>query len=219
MSDSIPLFRQHWKQENISFDAIYTGYLGCCEDIQGVLELVDELLVPGGILIVDPAMADHGRLYSGFDEAYVSAMARLCNQADILLPNATEAALLTGTPYVDAWDLEYAQELVKKLPQRHIILTGVGNWQEETGVLIRTDGSWNHICRPRVPGRYSGTGDLFAACFTGAFLQGKSIVEAAGIAAELTELCVRTTWENPAHGYGIRFESILPELIRRVNPE
>ena len=107
LSGDMPAINAHWVKEGITFGAIYTGYLGSSEQIDYVKRIFDTTLVPGGLRIVDPAMADHGRLYSTFDMAYASSMKRLCAAADIILPNITEACLLTDTPYREAYDADY----------------------------------------------------------------------------------------------------------------
>ena len=99
------------------------------------------------------------------------------------------------------------------------MLTGVGFDPALTGVAVRGTGAVEYYFHHRQPGRYHGTGDLFAACFTGALLRGKTPYEAAGLAADMTSRCVRLTAEHPVHWYGIRFEAILPELIRRLEQE
>ena len=91
LTEDLPGIQAHWLREGIRFDAIYTGYLGSIRQIGMVADMMDTLPVPGGKIIVDPAMADHGKLYSGFDAAYVEAMKALCAKADVLLPNLTEA--------------------------------------------------------------------------------------------------------------------------------
>ena len=79
------------------------------------MDIMDNLLAPGGISIVDPAMADHGKLYSGFDEAYAEQMKALCHRADIILPNITEAAMLSGLPYREVMDEYYVNSLLEEL--------------------------------------------------------------------------------------------------------
>ena len=96
LTADMPAIAQHWQKEGFRFDAVYTGYLGSGEQITHVRHIMDTLLVPGGARIVDPAMADNGKLYAGFDAAFVEKMKTLAFSADILLPNITEAALLTG---------------------------------------------------------------------------------------------------------------------------
>lgn len=219
LTDSIDGIRKHWQRSGITFDAIYTGYLGSSEDVCRVLELIDTLLTPEGVCIVDPAMGDNGRLYSGFDAEYVRSMEMLCSRADILLPNLTEAFLLTGLPFREQPEEPEVRRLLQALPQKTVVLTGVGFTQEETGVAVREKGTVEYCFHQKLPGRYHGTGDIFASCFTGAYLRGKGAYASAAIAAEMTAQCVRTTLEKSAHWYGIRFEAVLPELIRRLEQE
>lgn len=99
LSEDIPLILKHWQKEKILFDAVYTGYLGNACQIDYALELKRSFTTVGAPLITDPAMADNGKLYAGFDDAFVEKMRSLCAAADVILPNITEAALLTGAEY------------------------------------------------------------------------------------------------------------------------
>ena len=90
---------RHWQENSIAFDAILVGYLGSVEAVKTAGKIMDTMLAPGGISIVDPAVADHGKRYSGLSEEYARAMEGLCRRADIILPNVTEAAMFTGIPY------------------------------------------------------------------------------------------------------------------------
>ena len=141
----------HWKENGITFDIILTGYLGSIPAIH-----MDTMLSPGGICIVDPAMADNGRLYSGFDGDYVREMKKLCDRADIILPNLTEAALLSGQPCQSRTDEAFARELLTALPSDRVILTGVG--EADTGLLLRDGEEVKRYAHPRLPGSFSGTG-------------------------------------------------------------
>ena len=207
---------RHWKEQGINFDAILVGYLGSVSAIRMVTEILDEMLAPGGIAIVDPAMADHGKLYSGFDEAYAAAMGKLCEKADIMLPNITEAAMLAGMEYSAEFDEGYVRELLAKLGGKDIVLTGVGFGPDQTGAAVRRSGEVSFIQTLRVGRSYHGTGDLFAACFTGALMQGKSMKEAVEIACGFVLRSIEATEAAPAHWYGVKFETALPHLIQRL---
>lgn len=207
----------HWREQGISFDAIYTGYLGSAEAVKTVMNEVYPLLAEEGLLIVDPVMADNGKMYSGLGEEYVAAMKKLCSRADILLPNITEAAILTGTEYVENGSMEYAENLIDLLTAHRVVLTGVGCGNGQIGVMVREGDRVHRFLHPVVEGRYSGTGDLFASCFTGAMMQGLDVYEAAELGAQITWISVKNTFENPAHRYGVKFETALPELIRRLD--
>lgn len=207
---------RHWQENGISFDAILVGYLGSVRAVQTAGQIMDALLAPGGVSIVDPAFADHGKRYSGLSEEYARAMEGLCRKADIILPNVTEAAMFTGIPFREDLTEDYVRELLTALNHSCVILTGVG-WQEgQTGAAVWTEGKMQHYCHPKIGKNCHGTGDMFAACFTGALLQGKPMLEAVQIAADFVCRSIEKTVEDPVHWYGVKFEQALPELIRRL---
>lgn len=207
---------RHWQENDITFDAVYTGYLGSTGAVQAAMEIADHLLAPGGLLIVDPAMADHGKLYSGLSEAYASAMAKLCERADILLPNLTEAAMLTGQEYREDPEQNRINGFLEMLPQPTVVLTGIGYEPGTTGAAVRQGGEFFHICHRRVARSFHGTGDMFAAAFVGALMQEKTVKQSVEIASSYVLRCIELTVEDPAHWYGVRFEAALEELIRMI---
>ena len=215
LSHALPEIAAHWKKNGITFDVILTGYLGSISAIHTAAQIMETMLSPGGICIVDPAMADNGRLYSGFDDNYVREMGNLCAGADMILPNLTEAALLSGQPCRSRTDEAYARTLLEALPNERVILTGVG--ETDTGFLLRAEGEIRRYAHPRLPGSFSGTGDLFAAAFTGALAAENGWYASAQIAADFTYECIQCTAARPAHWYGIRFEPLLPELARKIS--
>lgn len=203
----------HWKQNNIRFDAILVGYLGSLEAIARINEILDTMLEPDGKVIIDPAMADHGKLYSGLDETYAKAMEGLCRRADVVLPNITEACMMAGMPYGDCSDQKAVRELLENLNIPNVLLTGVSLTERDTGFALYSSGRTSFYAHPRVDRSYHGTGDLFAAAFTGAWMFGKPMLRAAEIAAEFTRKSIENTYNNPAHWYGVKFETAIPYLI------
>ena len=123
LSRSMAAFRDHWQKNGITFDAILTGYLGSVEAIREAAAIMDTLLAPGGKIIVDPAMADHGRLYSGLSEEYAREMIKLCLRADVMLPNLTEAAMMAGTVLPENPEESEIRALLKSLDGRNVVLT------------------------------------------------------------------------------------------------
>lgn len=207
----------HWRREEIKFDLIYTGYLGSIPAIREAEAIMDALLAPGGNIVVDPAMADHGRLYAGFDEVYAEAMASLCARADVMIPNITEAAMMTGMEYRESLDSAYVEALLEGLPGKQVLLTGVGFAEGETGFALRTNAGITYYHHPKIGKNYHGTGDIFAACFTGAWAKGKPLADAARIAADFTCQCIENTHLDPAHWYGVKFETAIPALIQMLD--
>lgn len=214
LTASMDAMANHWKEAGITFDAIYTGYLGSIPAIEAADRICSSLLCPGGILIADPAMADHGRLYSGFDASYARAMEAFCRRADVILPNLTEAAMMASLPCPEAVDKTGIRQLLEKLDHGCVVLTGVGASPEETGAAIWQGGHLSFASHSRLSGSYHGTGDVFATAFVGALMQERTLETAAKIAGLFTCECIRQTLEKPAHWYGVKFEAALPELIR-----
>ena len=208
----------HWQDQKFTFDAVYTGYLGNTRHMDFVKRIFDTMLVSGGMRIVDPAIGDHGKLYAGFDEKYALAMRDLCASADVILPNVTEACFMTGTPYQQKLDEAYVSALMEKLEKiaPNVVLTGIGYREDETGVLVSQKGTRWHYVHRKIPKSFHGTGDVFASAFVGAWQQGKSMTDAGAIAADNTAKCIEKTWNEPAHWYGVKFEEVLPDLIKSL---
>ena len=213
LDGSLDAMVRHWQENEITFDAVYTGYLGSIGAIQTAGEILRTMLAPDGIAIVDPAMADHGKRYSGLSGEYAEAMKSLCQQADILLPNITEAAMLAGLPYRENLDEGYVRELLLAQTAPNVVLTGVGYTPEETGAAVREGECLRRYAHPRLGGSCHGTGDIFAAAFTGALMQEKELFDAVKIAADFTCQCIQHTRTAPSHWYGVKFEPALPSLI------
>ncbi len=219
LTADMPAIAAHWAKENILFDAVYTGYLGSTEQIDIVRDIFKTRLRPGAKKIVDPAMADGGKLYPAFDLAYVEAMKTLVREADMILPNITEACFLTGIPYRETVDEAYIDALLDAqtaLGAKAIVLTGVGYTPETTGVVVWENGKKQYYCHRRIAKGCHGTGDVYASAFVGALLCGKSTYDAAVIAADYTVACIEFTQDDPTHWYGVKFEPLLGDYIRAL---
>lgn len=216
-ADMLPI-AVHWKQQGITFDCIYTGYLGKPEQVKLVSQIADDLLCPSGKLIVDPAMADHGHLYGSIGPEYVEAIGELCRRADVILPNITEACLLTQTPYGPQSTAE-APLLAQRLEQQYgtaVVLTGASGGAGETGFFLRQRGESRLYSREAVNGSFHGTGDMFASVFVGALMQDWSAFDSGVLAAEFVARAASETVRAPAHGYGVKFETVLPWLMEQL---
>ena len=212
----------HWEREGFTFDALYSGYLGSEEQ----LSIVKDYFARFGknaVKLVDPVMADNGKLYAGFTPDFALKMAKLCGSADIILPNLTEAAYLLDRPYVGAgYDEAFIKDLLKRLSDLGagtVLLTGVSFSEREIGVMsyrAETE-SYESYYHARVNAGYHGTGDLFASVLTGGLMRGLSLQESYRLAADFTAACIRRTAETPGGiRYGVYFEAELPKLIRAL---
>ena len=219
LTEDMPAICAHWKKEGITFDGIYTGYLGSAKQIEYVKSIMENTAAEGCLTVVDPAMADNGRLYPGFDMDFVAEMRKLCACADYLLPNITEACLLTGTEYRTEYDEAYISGLIGKLcalGAGSVVLTGVSYAGGRTGVVVFEKGESRYYEHARIAGGVHGTGDIYASAFVGARLRGKTAYEAAAIAADYVVECILESRKDPGHTYGARFEPVLGKLMEKL---
>ncbi len=223
LTDDIPGIVRHWLSEGIDFDAFYTGYLGTARQVGLVIEILGgKLRKPSSLVVVDPAMGDNGVFYKGLDGEFLREMEKLVAMADIIIPNVTEACMLTGIEYRTEYDEAYVRGLVDGLlritgNEKTIVITGVGFKQGETGACVYTANSSFHYPHEKLEKNVSGTGDIFASAFVGAMMNGFGAVESAKIAADFTLAAIKETINRPVHWYGVKFETVLGRYIERVN--
>lgn len=219
LTDDMPAISKHWQKENIKFDGIYTGYLGSTKQIGYVIDIIKNHNKDGAKAIIDPAMADGGKLYPLFNQEYVEAMKGLCACADYVVPNITEAAFLTDMEYKTEYNRAYIDEMVEKLVAlgaKNVILTGVSYRAGYTGIVVFENGEYNYYEHEFLPNSCHGTGDIYASAFTGALVRGKSAFNAAKIAADYTVECIKQTAGEENHWYGAKFEPALKTLIEML---
>ena len=215
LTEDIPLIRKHWEKEGIFFDAIYSGYLGNRKQILYVSDIMDNLLYRGGLKIVDPVMADNGKLYKGFDMGYVKAMRKLCEKADIVSPNITEACLLADIEYKEIYDEAYINfilDRLSKLTKASIILKGIKIDNDVIKVAIKKGEKVTRDTEKKEGISYISS--RYISAFIGAFMSGKAIERAVKIAMDFVVDSIESTLSDKAHWYGVRFEQNLIKLIK-----
>ena len=222
LSDQIIPIVSHWKKNEVKFDAIYTGYLGTEEEIDVVKEIIKEFKSDDTIIFIDPVMGDNGKLYPAFDKSYARKNASLCAAGDVIVPNITEACLMTGTEYRTDYDEKYIKDLLNKLiglGTRTAVLTGVSLSDGKTGVMgyDSTAGNYFSYQNDRVNASYHGTGDIFASVTIGAIENGLNWHDAFKLAADYTAKTIRVTLDNPKKPwYGVDFEKTIPYLLDQL---
>ncbi len=222
LTEEISPITAHWKREGIDFDAIYTGYLGSAQQVDLMLEMFRDFGTEDNLIVVDPVMADHGRLYAGFTPDFVQEMKRLCGAADVILPNLTEAAFLLGETYRETYTEQEIRDMLVRLAAlgcENVILTGVSLRKGYIGAMSysKESGSYHYYDRDIIAQSFHGTGDIFASTVVGALTRGVSLAEALELAVDYTVLCMQATLADPAHrDYGVNFEAALPYLVTRI---
>ena len=222
LTDELLPIAHHWKSQRVHLDALYTGYLASTEQVETVLQVIDLLSDEDTLLFVDPAMADHGKLYAAFGPEFPAAMAKVVARAHITVPNITEACLMTGREFRTAYDEDYIRDLlqaVAALGAKKVVLTGVSFSPDTLGCMAYDSetGEFFSYYNHRDSESYHGTGDIFAATTLGGMMRGLSLYEALTLAVDFTLETIRMTRSDPdAAWYGVEFERALPMLIRRL---
>lgn len=217
LTEDMRPFYRHWQREGFRFDALYTGYLGSAEQIDIVSDFLSAFRTKDNLILVDPVMGDHGRLYSLYTPGMAEGMKRLCARADVIVPNMTEAALLTGMEYREENHEEaYLEALCKRLlalGAKQVVLTGVSPSPGRMGAACHDGHRLELYALPRVEAHYDGTGDLFASVLLGALLHGWALGQTVRLAADFTRDCLIRSLQNGTDPhFGVDFEPVLWRL-------
>lgn len=209
-----------WRKLGLRFDAIYIGYLGSQRLIELASRFIASFRGDGVQVILDPAFGDHGVLYTGFDEAYVRGMKALCREADIILPNVTEACFLLGVPYGE--DEAHTRLLAERAGDmigsrlRDVLMTSCRFPDGQTGLICVGENAFSYP-HAQLSLTTPGSGDLFASVFAGMLLKCGDVRRAACAAADFTFDCLRHSMSCPDHRwYGVDYEAMLPDLVHRM---
>ena len=214
LTEEMPKIVNHWISEGIKYDAIYTGYIGDTRQFDLINATKDAILNPGGKLIVDPAMADNGKLYPALNADIVDGMRNIVKEADIILPNFTEAAFLLGEEYVEKQDKALVESTLKKLAAlgpKVSILTGVSYEEGKIGAVAyeKSTGKFTEYFTRKIPKNYHGTGDIFSSIAIAELVNGKDLFTAIKSACEFTVESIEATLGDETHNYGVKFETVL----------
>lgn len=210
-----------WKGIGVEIDAIYSGFLGAPEQVDLIRELY--AMYPNALCVVDPVMADHGKVYPTYTPELCAAMAELAAGADILTPNLTEAAIILGEPIGDDWagtDIsdEEAHRIVAALVAKgakHVVLKGI---QREGENVIRNfvggiDCETHELSNEYLPYMLHGTGDVYASCLLAAIMAGRTLEEAVRFAGDFTHDAMIVSAKQPNfQERGVSFELLLGKV-------
>jgi pyridoxine kinase len=214
LSAWLPQVFKHWTTAQLDFQQALIGYVGSV----ALCQLLTDYLIKQSLelLVVDPVLGDLGRLYDGFDAAYVVAMRQLIKPADVILPNVTEACLLTGTPYQSQPELApLLQQLQQQLkPGAQAIITDVTQ-DDQIGCAWLANGQVQFSGQQRLPGHYNGTGDTLAAVLAGLLGRGYSLERSIKLANQWLNQAVAATLaqHRTSERQGIALSGILREIL------
>jgi pyridoxine kinase len=217
LTDEMPKIVKHWQKEKVTFDAIYTGYIGDARQFE-LIKSLRTMLNPGGLVIVDPAMADDGVLYPALNEDIVEGMRGMVKEADIILPNLTEAAFLLDEKYNESYTEKDIEGIIKRLAAmgpKTVILTGVSYEAGRIGAVAydAVKDSFMQYFTEKMVKSYHGTGDIFSSVAIANILNGNTTQETIADACEFVVKAIKNTMTDEKHNYGVKFETVLSERI------
>lgn len=222
LTEDLPAIQKHWEKEGIYFDAIYTGFIASIEQLDYIKDIIDSRLKEDGLVFVDPAMADHGEFYNGFDQEFADKMGELCKLGDYILPNTTEACYILHKPWKEEFTQEEMLEMANELSEftkRHVILKGDTSKKDKLGMIVldKKESSCEIVYNDKIDYVSHGTGDVFASAFVGSTMKGKSPQDSAKIAGEFTKRAIEKTVGDEDHKYGVKFEQVILDLNELLN--
>ncbi len=223
LTSDIPGIADHWQSLGLSFDALYTGYLGSIEQVQIVSDFFDKFSSDSNFIVVDPVLGDAGKLYAGFTSDFVTEMKKLCRKADFIIPNMTEASFLLGVPYTETYDRARVEDILRRLADLGCstpLLTGVrfDSGSQGAAAYDSENDRFYYSFGSNFDRTVHGTGDIFASVFTGAVALGRTLPSALDISVRFTHDCIEATLpEFDKTWYGTCFESCLGKLISYVS--
>ncbi len=220
MTEEMAQTLRHWRELKVEFDAIYSGFLGSKAQIELLDGFISSFRRKDTLVLVDPVLGDHGKLYRTFDDEMCRYMGSLASEADLITPNLTEAALLLGERYENApgngTGIEDWLTRLSRKGRRSVVITGVRLNPGQVGACCfdRETGKCDSSMAEEVPGEFSGTGDLFAAVCLGALLRGNSLAAAMDLAVRFVSRCTGDTFKKSTPLLcGVEFEGLLPYLL------
>ena len=222
LTDTLPAYLGHWKQLQMDFDGIYSGFLGSAEQIGMMRQVLQDFSTEETLVVIDPVLGDDNALYDTMDASMVEQMRQLIGNADIITPNETEVKLLLGMDLqteLMAEDMEPLFCRLAELGPKNIVVTGMRKTGGGRCVCCyeTAHADMNLVDYRQLPVSYPGTGDIFASVLTGAMLNGSSLQQAVELAADFIS---HTVADAIAAGEpvrdGVQLESNLYRLVKAI---
>jgi len=214
-------YMKHWKDEKIEFDCIYTGYLGSTKQVDIIIDFISDFKRNSNIVVVDPVMADNGKLYSSMDYNMVSKMRELVKKADIITPNITEALYLLGKEGLIINDEDQVKDMMVELANvgpKIVIITSVPDYNTPNNINVlaydKKDNKFFKVTSERLPVNFPGTGDTFTSVLIGKILNGYDLLEAIEKSVEFVFLGIK---ESVAFSYPSREGILLERILGMLN--
>lgn len=210
----------HWESLNLEFQCIYSGYLGNHEQVNFVINFINSFKRNDTVVVVDPVMADDGKLYGGIDNNMVESMKKLIAFSDIITPNITEACFLLGKEYKNSFTDDEVREYaiaLSNLGVNKVVITSVVD-KDDTNIIStvaydKEEDKFIKIKNKKIDASYPGTGDAFTSILIGSILQEKTFEESIKKSCDFLQRAIEYSNNfNYPKNQGILLEKVLKEI-------
>lgn len=216
-TDKMQIYYSKWEKLALSFDGIYSGFLGSEKQVGIVEDFIDRFSSPKTAVIIDPVMGDDGKTYATLTKELCFSLRKLAAKADILTPNITEACILTDTPYSEnqsIGSLMAITEKLQKLGSKNIVITGIQNGNNISNFIYKQNGTYTFLSSLKVGSRRAGTGDVFSSILAADCVNHIPIEDSVQKAAHFVAKAITISDDQAIPSQdGVCFERLLGELI------
>jgi len=220
LTKHLPGYFKHWKEEGLSFDCAYSGFLGSHEQIDIVIDFLNCFEIP--LKVIDPVFGDDKEIYPCFDKTIVDKMKELIKHADIITPNTTEAAFLLDEKQRDIVELSLIKEMLVRLSEKGPKIAVITCVPVKAGVLStacfdKENNKFYVVQNDILPVEYPGTGDVFSSVFLGSILRGDKITDALNYAVNyIYNLIKHAISKNYPPREGLPIEEMIDEIGKNI---
>jgi pyridoxine kinase len=205
-----------WKAVGIDIDAVYSGFLGAPEQVDSIKRLYTDY--PNALRVVDPVMADHGKVYPTYTPELCEAMGSLADGADILTPNLTEASIILGIEWpgqnIDDDTVHKMIDALRERGAKNVVLKGIERGDGKIRNYVAGESvEFSETVNEKLPYMLHGTGDLFASALLAAIMAGKDLLTATKFASDFVVDAMKVTAHQPDYqNRGVSFEPLLGKI-------
>jgi pyridoxine kinase len=215
-TEMLPAYLDAWKEVGIQIDAIYSGFLGAPEQVASIKRLYADH--PQALRVVDPVMADHGKVYPTYTPELCDAMGSLAEGADILTPNLTEASIILGIDWpgqdIDTATVHRMIDALRERGAKNVVLKGIEHGDGKIRNYVAGESvEFSETVNEKLPYMLHGTGDLFASALLAAIMAGKDLLAATKFASDFVVEAMKVTAHQPDYqNRGVSFEPLLGKI-------
>jgi len=208
-----------WKELNFSFDCICTGFIASSEQVEIINDFIKENKEKNILTIVDPIMGDYGSLYHGVPLSRVEDMRKLVGNADISIPNFTEASFLcdfyAGAEKIPAKEIKPLIDKIRGLGSKSVVITSIDMEDGDKHLVCGYDHNTSEYFQyqyEHIPMKFPGTGDIFSAILTGNILKNQPLNFSVKKAMDVVKFLIENSKDTQDKFKGIFIENFIHDI-------